>query len=437
MIKIPLHCLVLAVGPSGAGKTTLLRQHFPAYEIIASDEIRAELSGDFRRQDFNTGVFDHVRHRTDTKLSLGERAVVDATHLTVRDRSAMVGIAADYGVPLFYLVVNRSLDEKLATAGWRAGITRQGRPLVVWHDEVFHRHQTEILRGDGVATVIDTRRTGFAPVTKLNLDDPLGDLQARGYRGVLAVADVHGMLDRLTEAVAYARSEKLFLIFLGDVLDYGPDPLGCLTLIRDLFAAGEGVLLWGNHERKIFRWAEQKLDGIDNGLGYQCRVSVTLSESNLVTVRQIDALPPEERVTALRRLAGFLRGCRQHLEIDRTMFVHAAAHRTLFGQTGHRLHGEAEIYAMFGQTDGVREPTPDGHRYPQRLYGWVNLLPPDRRVIVGHDIQSLEAPVVMSSADGQSQALFLDTGCGKGGCLSAAVLEIVDGRFAEPVVRTF
>jgi predicted kinase len=436
MNHIPLHSLVIAVGPAGAGKTTLLDRQFPAFEIISADRIREELTGDFRRTDCNAAVFDHVRHRVDTKLSLGERAVVDACHLSVRERSAMIEAAKAYGVPLVYLVVDRSLEDKRRTAGWRAAVSRNGRPLVAYHDEVFHRNEIDILRGDGWASVIDTRRQSFRPVAKLDLDRPLADLSARGYRGILAIADVHGTLDKLREVVEHARSETLFPLFLGDVLDYGSDPLGCLDLIHDLWADGSALMLWGNHEKKIFRWAEQKLNGIDSGIAYRdARVSVNLSESNLVTVRKFDAMPADARETALRRLVAFLRACRQHLEIGRTMFVHAAAHGSLFGQTDHRLQGDTEAFAMFGQTDGVMEPDGKGNRYPRRIYDWVEAVPAGHRVMVGHDIRSFQAPVVMTGRGGS--AVFLDTGCGKGGRLSAAVLETVGDDLAEPVLRTF
>ena len=46
MIEVPLHSLVIMIGPSGSGKSTFARNTFPNYEIVSTDAIRVELSGD-------------------------------------------------------------------------------------------------------------------------------------------------------------------------------------------------------------------------------------------------------------------------------------------------------------------------------------------------------------------------------------------------------
>jgi hypothetical protein len=68
----------------------------------------------------------------------------------------------------------------------------------------------------------------------------------------IVIGDVHGCLlelRELLEAVAPAPGDRL--VFLGDLLDRGPDPVGVLRLVRSLGA--ECVL--GNHEEKHLRYA--------------------------------------------------------------------------------------------------------------------------------------------------------------------------------------
>lgn len=68
----------------------------------------------------------------------------------------------------------------------------------------------------------------------------------------IVIGDVHGCLEELQELL-----EKLGpgpgdrLVFLGDLLDRGPDPVGVLHLVRSL---GAGCVL-GNHEEKHLRYA--------------------------------------------------------------------------------------------------------------------------------------------------------------------------------------
>jgi hypothetical protein len=68
--------------------------------------------------------------------------------------------------------------------------------------------------------------------------------------------------------------------------------------------------------------------------------------------------------------------------------------------------------ALYGEVDGALYP--DGK--PVRHYNWVDALPNGITAIVGHDKRG-NTPFVHTGARG-GRAIFLDTGCGKGGALS-------------------
>ena len=68
--------------------------------------------GIFQRQDKNDYVIGELKHRTEWRLKTGCRAVIDTMNLHKRDRINMVKIAEKYAVPVYYLVINRSLAEK-------------------------------------------------------------------------------------------------------------------------------------------------------------------------------------------------------------------------------------------------------------------------------------------------------------------------------------
>lgn len=68
----------------------------------------------------------------------------------------------------------------------------------------------------------------------------------------IVIGDVHGCLEELEELLALtAPGPGDRLVFLGDLLDRGPDPVGVLRRVRGLGA--ECVL--GNHEEKHLRFA--------------------------------------------------------------------------------------------------------------------------------------------------------------------------------------
>lgn len=150
--------LIILVGPSGAGKSSWLAANAQPEEIVSTDGIREELTGDFRDQSMNNQVFSLFHQRIHDRLQAGHRVYADATHLRTRDRLTTAQIGFDLNVPVTYLVINRPLEEKLITAGWREQVVINGKSLVELHDETFRSNEKAILTGDGKnVLVIDTR----------------------------------------------------------------------------------------------------------------------------------------------------------------------------------------------------------------------------------------------------------------------------------------
>ncbi len=74
------------------------------------------------------------------------------------------------------------------------------------------------------------------------------------HRRIIVVGDVHGCIDELDELLRVVEFEqgKDRLVFVGDLLDRGPDPVGVVRRARELGA--ESVM--GNHEEKHLRFAQ-------------------------------------------------------------------------------------------------------------------------------------------------------------------------------------
>jgi protein phosphatase len=405
MKRIPLHSLVIFVGPANSGKTTLSKM-FADHEIMSSEAIRYELCGDVQKTNINDIVFREVYRRAQLKLELGERVVVDATNLRKKDRISLADIALKVGVPIFYIVCNRSLESKLIDArnSWRPGaisaITKQ--------EHIFRNNERDILRGDGVANVIDTRKENFEVVPKLSNDLLKENIEKLGFRGLMVIGDVHAMLEPLKAAIEWAAKRNLFCIFLGDIIDYGPNPIECVDQVYNVVSRGRGLCLIGNHERKIERWLEQIKHN---------DVKVRLSDGNKVTTRAIEELGSEARRKFEIRYKALLGLSRHHWVIGNTLFTHGAAEPEMFDIDSPRLIGKFETMALFGEVDNTSEPRADG--YPTRIYEWVNRIPSGKRVMVGHDIRSTTQPLKVKGSKG-GEAIFMDTGCGKGGRLTSA-----------------
>ncbi len=152
--------LTLMVGPSGAGKSHYLMETRYAFEtypdsIISSDSLRAQLcDGNFRDQSKNDQVFAAAHAIIKTRLDYGLPAVFDATNIKRADRLAAAKLAGDGKVR--YIVLDRPLEEKLQTAGWRAEVPG----LIERHHQTFQSQLKDILRGDGLPNVevLDRRK---------------------------------------------------------------------------------------------------------------------------------------------------------------------------------------------------------------------------------------------------------------------------------------
>ena len=140
--------LVLLVGPSGAGKSRWAgRNHDPA-DVVSSDAIRERVFGSLAMTGSQETIFVRVRHEATVRLSAGKSVVIDATNIRQEDRLVNARLVpADFSVE--YVVIDRPMPEKEASAGWR-----DGRPgLLTGHAELFARSLADILAGDGLSNV--------------------------------------------------------------------------------------------------------------------------------------------------------------------------------------------------------------------------------------------------------------------------------------------
>ena len=405
MKKIPLHCLVLMVGPSGAGKSTIASRKFDKYEIISSDALRDELFGDFSRQDINNYVFAELHRRVRLKLEVGERVVVDATNIKTSDRLALANIGKEYGLPIYYVVYNREVDEKIKTGGWRNTIPH----LINKHEETFKCSERAILNGDNnIATVIDYRVEDFDVIKKLDGSDFSSQLRERGYRGVTVVGDVHGKKESLSSVIEWAITRGNFLLFLGDIVDYGSESVECVKMVYDLVVRGKAISIIGNHERKIEKWLTQRKTN---------EIKIRISAGNQVTVDQVNLMSESDQKKFECSFKGLINLSKNHIIIDNCLFTHGAADQKMWKIHNHRLYGRLETMALYGEVDNAKPMREDG--YPNRMYNWIEEIESGKMVIVGHDVRSTGAPLVETNKNG-GQAVFMDTGSAKGGHLSSA-----------------
>ena len=224
-------------------------------------------------------------------------------------------------------------------------------------------------------------------------------------RRTLVLGDVHGGRDELCallDRAAYRPGDDR-LVLLGDLLDRGPDPVGCVRLARELGA--ECVL--GNHEEKHLRWRRHE-ERARREPGYRNPMPA------LGAVRAAEnAALTDDDITWLRSLPVCL-------DLgDDWVAVHAGFEpgRTLGQQRPDRVlrvrwvdeRGEAVPLDR-----GSLEPPPGARQWSAIWRGPVS-------VVYGHAVHSHAEPRV-DRADGGVECWGIDTGCCFGGRLTALIL---------------
>jgi hypothetical protein len=219
----------------------------------------------------------------------------------------------------------------------------------------------------------------------------------------IVVGDVHGCLEELDELLRVVELRPGFdrLVFVGDLLDRGPDPVGALRRARELRA--ECVV--GNHEEKHLRWARHEA---------LCRADPT----------HRNPLKPfsPERLAEHRRLAAddfaWLAALPHVLRLEGGW---AVVHGGLSPRRRleHQLRDEV-IRLRLLDAEGFIAASPRGE-LPDGVAHWATRWRGPESIIYGHHVHDLELPRVDEPTAGV-RCVGLDTGCVYGGRLSALLL---------------
>jgi protein phosphatase len=230
-------------------------------------------------------------------------------------------------------------------------------------------------------------------------------LADRGFCGLRVVGDVHGDATAFAHAIGGAEAERLFLVQLGDLTDYGPDSPGALRLMLDVLDARRGRFVLGNHDHKLRRAL----------LGEAVRLT---ADGLGRTLRQLDAAP--DGAALKRRVVEAVAAAPAWLRLGGWYFLHAGWHpRMLQGPPppdagAARRPDPVLSRALFGQVTGRTRA--DG--YPERIHDWVDTIPAGIVVHCGHDRRSPDGRPYVAEGELGGRAVFLDTGAGKGGHLA-------------------
>ncbi|MFH5229610.1 polynucleotide kinase-phosphatase [Antrihabitans spumae] len=398
-LSIPELSLVVLVGTTGSGKSTFAAAHFLPTEVVSSDDCRAMVSDDPNDQGATTDAFGLLEYIAGKRLDRGRLTVIDATNVQPSARKSLLALAKDHDV----LPVAVVLDLPVALALER----NASRPDRDFGAHVVKRQHDQLHR-----SLRSLKREGFRTIHVLDSVEAVAEASIvrtrlfndrRHEHGPFdVIGDVHGCREELElllgrlgyvisrddagRCVDAAHPDSRQAVFVGDLVDRGPDSAGVLRLVMGMVAKGNALCVSGNHEAKLVR-----------ALG---RRDVKPTHGLQETLDQLAA----EDDTFVAEVRQFCDGLVAHYVLDDGNLV--VAHAGLKEKYHGRASGRVRAFALYGDTSGETDEFGLPVRYP-----WADDYRGSATVLYGH------TPV--PTTEWVNNTMCLDTGCVFGGSLTA------------------
>ncbi|SED90658.1 polynucleotide 3'-phosphatase /polynucleotide 5'-hydroxyl-kinase /polynucleotide 2',3'-cyclic phosphate phosphodiesterase [Streptomyces sp. 2231.1] len=382
--------LVVLVGASGSGKSTFARRNFKPTEVISSDFCRGLVSDDENDQSATRDAFDVLHYIAGKRLAAGRRTVVDATSVQSDARKQLVELARRYDVLPIAIVLD--MPEEVCAERNAARTDRADMPR-----RVIQRHIRELRRSlrhlerEGFRKVHVLRGPEEAEHATVVTEKRFNDLtHLTGPFDI--VGDIHGCafeLESLLTKLGYVdgvHPEGRTAVFVGDLVDRGPDTPGVLRRVMSMVKSGDALCVPGNHENKYGRHLKGRKVQHTHGLAE--------------TVAQMEGESEEFKA----EVRAFLDGLVSHYVLDggRLVVCHAGLPEKYHGRTS----GRVRSHALYGETTGETDEFGLPVRYP-----WAEDYRGRAAVVYGH------TPV--PEATWLNNTICLDTGAVFGGKLTA------------------
>ncbi|MBE3560390.1 MAG: polynucleotide kinase-phosphatase [Ktedonobacteraceae bacterium] len=400
-ITIPEFALVVLIGASGSGKSTFAHKHFKPTETISSDFCRGLVSDDENDQSATRDAFQVLHFIAARRLERGKLTVIDATNVQPEARRELISLARQYHCQTVAIVFK--LPEKLCHERNRQRPDRNFGSHVVRNQTVQLRSSLHNLKKEGFHTIALLESPEQVESVEIERQRLKCDLR-REHGPFDIIGDVHGCFDELCELlqlldyqvtgthehgstgyqVSHPQGRRV--IFLGDLVDRGPNSPEVLRLVMDMTASGMALCIPGNHDMKLLR----KLNGRN----------ITMTHGIVETLQQLQKEPLE----FIERVKTFLDGLISHYVLDEGRLV--VAHAGLKEHMQGRVSRAVRDFTLYGETTGES----DEFGLPIR-HNWAADYCGSAMVVYGH------TPVPRT--EWLNKTINIDTGCVFGGKLTA------------------
>lgn len=398
-LHIPELCLVALMGVSGSGKSTFATEKFAPFEAVSSDFCRGLVSGNPNDQAATSDAFAILHSIVATRLKRGLLTVVDATNTTREARKEIVELAKEHDVLPVAIVLDIDLEIAISRNQERPDRAFGAGPINRQHGQL--RKALKKLHKEGFRVVHVLKSPEEAEQAEI-VRDRLYNNKKELNGPFDVIGDVHGCLSELVELleklgyrivqntdrqpIDAVHPDGRTVVFVGDLVDRGPDTVGVLRLAMGITGKGHALAVPGNHEARLIR----ALDG----------ANIQATHGLDQTLTELEKEPPQFR----QQVRDWCYSLISHLVLDegKLVIAHAGLPQAYHGRASTRVRS----FALYGDTTGETDEFGLPVRYP-----WAEDYRGKATVIYGH--------TPTSTLNWVNNTLCVDTGCVFGGKLTA------------------
>ena len=402
-VKIPELSLVVLIGVSGSGKSSFALKHFKKTEVISSDECRALVSDDEANQAATNDAFEVLYYIASKRLKRGLLTVIDATNVQRESRKGLIELGKAFHCLPVAIVLD--LPETVCEERNQNRSNRNFLPHVIRQQSQQLKKSIKGLKEEGFRQIYVLKSPEEVNAVLEIKREKLYNDKREDIGPFDIIGDVHGCFIELEEILlklGYSVSrtaetplnfgfnvtapESRKVIFLGDLVDRGPDSPRVLRLVMNMVNSGIAYCVPGNHDLKLQKFLSGKQVQLKHGLE--------------LTVKQLE----NETAQFKSSVEKFLYGLISHYVLDGGNLV--VAHAGLKEEMQGRGSGAVRSFCLYGETTGEV----DEFGLPVR-HDWAKEYRGQARVVYGH------TPV--PEAEWLNKTIDIDTGCVFGGKLTA------------------
>jgi protein phosphatase len=306
------------------------------------------------------------------------------------------------------LVLNTPKDMCMQRDGTRIWPTPVGKEVL---NNQFHQFQDTLAsitqEGDDGVVVITNEE-----VNKLHVRvEPLSTERPEEHGPFDIIGDVQGCLDELHQLLGqlgylenssqvWRHPDKRRVIFLGNLVNRGPNSLGVLQLVARMVKAGQALYVQGNHCNRFYRYINGHHTALDQGLE--------------TTVAEFMALPTPERAEIAALVKDLIGTAPPYLLLDngKLAVAHAGLKDTMLGRLSDRIF----YFCLYGHTTNSTNVKAALERSTEEIVVAENWAEHYRGKPL---IAYAQAPKAATGPEIHNNTVNLDQGCVFGGRLTA------------------